>query len=83
MYLFFLLLFPEHVLIIHEVVWIFWEPIVLVVVPIIIFFYTTIIISRIITTTDVSRLECVASFYSLGVEIVVTSVRKVIIVVVA
>ena len=63
-------------------VWSFLKPIVLVVVPIIISFYTTIIISRILTTTDGSRLECVASFYSLGVEIVVPSVRKVIIVVV-
>ena len=40
------------------------KPIVLVVVLNIISFYTTIIISRIITTTDGSRLECVASFYS-------------------
>ena len=61
----------------------FLKPIALVVIPNIISFYTTIIISRIITTTDGSRLERVASFYSLGVEIVVRSVRKVIIVVVA
>ena len=59
----------------------------LVVVPIVTSFYITIIISRIITTTDGSGLECIsthsiASFYSLGVEIVVPSVRKVLIIVV-
>ena len=59
------------------------KPIVLVVVPIIISFHTAIIIYRIVTTMDGSRLECVASFYSLGVEVVVPSVMKVIIVIVA
>ena len=69
-------------------VWSFLKSIVLVVVPIIISFYTTIIIYRIITTTDGSGLESVAShsiasFYSVRVEIVVPSVRNVFIVVVA
>ena len=63
-------------------VWSFLKSTVLAVVSIVTSFYTTIIISRIITTTDGTGLKCVASFYSLGVEIVVPSVRKVIVVVV-
>ena len=43
----------------------FLKPIALVVIPIIISFFTNIIIPRFITTTDGSRLERVASFYSI------------------
>ena len=61
----------------------FLKPIAFVVIYIIISLYTIFVITRIIPTTIGSRLERVASFSSLGVEIGVPLGRKVIIVVVA